>query len=112
MVVSTMHDQPDVKSDRPPAGDGLEWHAEPSDSSGARQLQRLAKDPDQDLIVIDSPSFRKQPKFADIHLPIRPGTDALPSQGDDFYHSERRLENKGLSGKSYLRFVTGKISLP
>jgi anaerobic selenocysteine-containing dehydrogenase len=41
-----------------------------------RQLQRIAKDPDKLLIVVD-PRLSETAKIADIHLPIRPGTDAL-----------------------------------
>ena len=40
------------------------------------QLQRIAKDPEKLLIVID-PRVSETAKIADIHLPIRPGTDAL-----------------------------------
>ena len=39
-------------------------------------LKRFAKDPDKVLVVID-PRPSKTAKIADIHLPIRPGTDAL-----------------------------------
>lgn len=41
-----------------------------------RQLQRLSKDPDKLLIVVD-PRISETAKIADIHLRIRPGTDAL-----------------------------------
>ncbi len=41
-----------------------------------RFLTRLAKDPDKLLVVID-PRQSETAKIADIHLPIRPGTDAL-----------------------------------
>ena len=41
-----------------------------------RQLQRIAKDPDKLLIVVD-PRLSETAKIANIHLPIRPGTDAL-----------------------------------
>ena len=40
------------------------------------QLQRIAKDPNKLLIVID-PRKSETAKIANIHLPIRPGTDAL-----------------------------------
>ena len=41
-----------------------------------RQLQRLSKDKDKMLIVVD-PRVSETAKLADIHLRIRPGTDAL-----------------------------------
>ena len=41
-----------------------------------RHLQRLAKDPNKCLVVVD-PRRSETAKIADIHLPIRPGTDAL-----------------------------------
>lgn len=41
-----------------------------------RHLQRIAKDPDKLLIVVD-PRRSETAKIADRHLPIRPGTDAL-----------------------------------
>jgi anaerobic selenocysteine-containing dehydrogenase len=41
-----------------------------------RHLQRLAKDPNKCLIVVD-PRRSETAKIADIHLAIRPGTDAL-----------------------------------
>jgi anaerobic selenocysteine-containing dehydrogenase len=39
-------------------------------------LKRFAKDPDKVLVVVD-PRPSKTAKIADIHLPIRPGADAL-----------------------------------
>jgi anaerobic selenocysteine-containing dehydrogenase len=39
-------------------------------------LTRFAKDPEKLLVVID-PRRSETAKIADIHLPIRPGTDAL-----------------------------------
>lgn len=41
-----------------------------------RFLTRFSKDPDKVLVVID-PRLSETAKIADIHLPIRPGTDAL-----------------------------------
>jgi anaerobic selenocysteine-containing dehydrogenase len=52
---------------------GMESHQIPQ---APRQLQRIAKDPDRLLIVID-PRVSETAKISDIHLPIRPGTDAL-----------------------------------
>ena len=52
---------------------GMQSHQIPQ---APRQLQKIAKDPDKLLIVID-PRVSETAKIADIHLPIRPGTDAL-----------------------------------
>jgi anaerobic selenocysteine-containing dehydrogenase len=41
-----------------------------------RFLTRFAKDPDKVLVVID-PRRTESARIADIHLPVRPGTDAL-----------------------------------
>ncbi|MEN6476022.1 MAG: molybdopterin-dependent oxidoreductase [Syntrophaceae bacterium] len=41
-----------------------------------RQLQRIAKDPDKHFVVID-PRLSETAKIANVHLRIRPGTDAL-----------------------------------
>jgi len=41
-----------------------------------RHLKRLSKDPDKLLVVID-PRVSETAKIADIHLAVRPGTDAL-----------------------------------
>ena len=41
-----------------------------------RRLTKMSKDPDRLLIVVD-PRVSETAKIADIHLPIRPGTDAL-----------------------------------
>jgi anaerobic selenocysteine-containing dehydrogenase len=41
-----------------------------------RILRRFSKDPDKLLVVVD-PRASETAKIADIHLPIRPGTDAL-----------------------------------
>lgn len=52
---------------------GMQSHQIPQ---APRQLLRLSKDPEKLLIVID-PRLSETAKIADIHLPIRPGTDAL-----------------------------------
>lgn len=41
-----------------------------------RRLQKMSKDPDRLLVVVD-PRVTETAKLADIHLAIRPGTDAL-----------------------------------
>ena len=41
-----------------------------------RVLKKISKDPDKLLVVVD-PRLSETAKIADIHLPIRPGTDAL-----------------------------------
>lgn len=52
---------------------GMQSHQIPQ---APKQLQRIAKDPDKKLVVID-PRLSETAKVADVHLPIRPGTDAL-----------------------------------
>jgi len=52
---------------------GMQSHQIPQ---SPRHLQRIAKDPEKMLVVID-PRLSETAKIADIHLPIRPGTDAL-----------------------------------
>ncbi|MCX5857796.1 MAG: molybdopterin-dependent oxidoreductase, partial [Deltaproteobacteria bacterium] len=52
---------------------GMQSHQIPQ---APRQLLQLSKDPEKLLIVID-PRLSETAKIADIHLPIRPGTDAL-----------------------------------
>ncbi|MGC9194389.1 MAG: molybdopterin-containing oxidoreductase family protein [Syntrophobacteraceae bacterium] len=52
---------------------GMQSHQIPQ---APRRLQRLSKDPDKLLIVID-PRLSETAKIADIHLAIRPGADAL-----------------------------------
>jgi len=71
-----LHDQPDVSNTDVLlvlGWNGMQSHQIPQ---APRQLQRLAKDPDKMLIVVD-PRLSETAKIADIHLPIRPGTDAL-----------------------------------
>jgi anaerobic selenocysteine-containing dehydrogenase len=41
-----------------------------------RHLQRISNDPDKLLVVVD-PRISESARIADLHLPIRPGTDAL-----------------------------------
>lgn len=52
---------------------GMQSHQIPQ---APRRLQRIARDPDKLLVVVD-PRLSETAKIADIHLPIRPGTDAL-----------------------------------
>lgn len=52
---------------------GMESHQVPQ---APRHLLRISKDPNKTLIVID-PRVSETARIADIHLPIRPGTDAL-----------------------------------
>lgn len=52
---------------------GMQSHQIPQ---APRHLQRIAKDPDKLLIVVD-PRLSETAKIADMHLAIRPGTDAL-----------------------------------
>lgn len=52
---------------------GMQSHQIPQ---APRHLRRIAKDPAKLLIVVD-PRLSETAKSADIHLPIRPGTDAL-----------------------------------
>jgi anaerobic selenocysteine-containing dehydrogenase len=71
-----LHDQPDVNQTDlllVLGWNGMQSHQIPQ---APRQLQRIAKDPDKLLIVVD-PRLSETAKIADIHLSIRPGTDAL-----------------------------------
>ncbi len=71
-----LHDQPDVNNTEVLltfGWNGMQSHQIPQ---APRQLQRLSKDPDKLLIVVD-PRVSETAKLADIHLQIRPGTDAL-----------------------------------
>ena len=52
---------------------GMQSHQIPQ---APKHLQRIARDPDKLLVVID-PRLSETAKIANIHLPIRPGTDAL-----------------------------------
>ena len=71
-----LHDQPDINNTDVLitfGWNGMQSHQIPQ---APRQLQRLSKDPDKLLIVVD-PRVSETAKLADIHLQIRPGTDAL-----------------------------------
>ncbi|MDP2853426.1 MAG: molybdopterin-dependent oxidoreductase [Smithellaceae bacterium] len=71
-----LHDGPDVHNTDVLltfGWNGMQSHQIPQ---APRQLQRLSKDPDKVLIVVD-PRLSETAKIANIHLPIRPGTDAL-----------------------------------
>ena len=71
-----LHDGPDVNNTDVLlilGWNGMQSHQIPQ---APRQLQRLSKDPDKLLIVVD-PRLSETAKIADMHLPIRPGTDAL-----------------------------------
>jgi len=71
-----LHDEPDVNNTDVLlilGWNGMQSHQIPQ---APRQLQRLAKDKDKVLIVVD-PRRSETARLADIHLPIRPGTDAL-----------------------------------
>ena len=71
-----LHDQPDVKNTDVLlilGWNGMQSHQIPQ---APRRLQSIARDPDKLLIVVD-PRVSETAKIADIHLQIRPGTDAL-----------------------------------
>jgi anaerobic selenocysteine-containing dehydrogenase len=71
-----LHDGPDVNNTDALlifGWNGMQSHQIPQ---APRQLQRLSKDKNKMLIVVD-PRLSETAKLADIHLRIRPGTDAL-----------------------------------
>lgn len=71
-----LHDQPDVNNTDlllVIGWNGMQSHQIPQ---APRRLQRLSKDKDKMLIVVD-PRLTETAKLADIHLRIRPGTDSL-----------------------------------
>jgi len=71
-----LHDQPDVNHTDLLlvfGWNGMQSHQIPQ---APRQLQRLSRDKGKMLIVVD-PRKTETAKLADVHLPIRPGTDAL-----------------------------------
>ncbi len=71
-----LHDQPDVNQTDLLlvfGWNGMQSHQIPQ---APRQLQRLSRDKGKMLIVVD-PRKTETAKLADVHLPIRPGTDAL-----------------------------------
>lgn len=67
-----------------------------------RVLKKFGKDPDKILVVVD-PRLSETAKIADIHLPIRPGTDAL------FYRAMISIIlNEGWHDQDYVeKHVTG-----
>jgi anaerobic selenocysteine-containing dehydrogenase len=67
-----------------------------------RVLKKFSKDPDKILVVVD-PRLSETAKIADIHLPIRPGTDAL------FYRAMISIIlNEGWHDQDYVeKHVTG-----
>ena len=71
-----LHDGPDVDNTDVLlvlGWNGMQSHQIPQ---APRKLQRISKDKDKVLIVVD-PRITETAKLADIHLPIRPGTDSL-----------------------------------
>ncbi|MBP9012169.1 MAG: molybdopterin-dependent oxidoreductase [Smithella sp.] len=71
-----LHDGPDIMNTDVLlifGWNGMQSHQIPQ---APRHLQRLSKDPDKLLIVVD-PRVSETAKIADVHLQIRPGTDAL-----------------------------------
>ena len=98
-----LHDGPDVNNTDVLlifGWNGMQSHQIPQ---APRQLQRLSKDPDKMLIVVD-PRLSETAKIADIHLahPSRHGRPA--AQGHDCHHSEGRLGKQRLPGKSHIGF--------
>ncbi len=69
---------------------GMQSHQVPQ---APRQLQKLSKDPDKLLIVVD-PRLSETARLADIHLPIRPGTDGLLLKAMIAIILQEGLENK------------------
>lgn len=69
---------------------GMQSHQIPQ---APRRLQRLSKDPGKLLIVVD-PRISETAKIADIHLPIRPGTDGLLLKAMIAIILQEGLENK------------------
>jgi anaerobic selenocysteine-containing dehydrogenase len=88
-----LHDQPDVNNTDvllTLGWNGMQSHQIPQ---APRQLQRIAKDPDKLLIVVD-PRISETAKIANIHLQIRPGTDALLLKAMIAIILKEGLENK------------------
>ena len=69
---------------------GMQSHQVPQ---APRQLQRISKDLDKLLIVVD-PRLSETARLADIHLPIRPGTDGLLLKSMISIILQEGLENK------------------
>ena len=75
----------------------LERHAEPSDAPGpALVLREISKNPDKLLVVID-PRRSETAEIADIHLALRPGTDALLTRAMIAIILQEGWQNRGLS---------------
>lgn len=70
---------------------GMQSHQIPQ---APKHLQRIAKDPGKLLVVID-PRLSETAKIANIHLPIRPGTDALLLKAMIAIILQEGWENKG-----------------
>ncbi len=97
-----LHDQPDVNNTDlllVLGWNGMESHQIPQ---APRQLRRIAEDPDKLLIVID-PRVSETAKIADIHLPIRPGTDALLLKAMIAIILSEGWENKDYHRKFHIR---------
>ncbi|HXX36144.1 MAG TPA: molybdopterin-dependent oxidoreductase [Thermodesulfobacteriota bacterium] len=69
---------------------GMQSHQVPQ---APRQLQRIARDPNKVLIAVD-PRLSETARLADIHLPIRPGTDGLLLKSMISIILQEGLENK------------------
>ncbi|HOF05943.1 MAG TPA: molybdopterin-dependent oxidoreductase [Syntrophales bacterium] len=102
-----LHDQPDIDNTDVLlvlGWNGMQSHQLPQ---APRRLRRLAKDPDKLLIVVD-PRQSETARIADIHLPIRPGTDALLLKA-----MIALILNEGWENKDYLsKHTTGWETLP
>jgi anaerobic selenocysteine-containing dehydrogenase len=88
-----LHDAPDVSETDLfliLGWNGMQSHQIPQ---APRHLQRIAKDPNKLLIVVD-PRLSETAKIANIHLPIRPGTDALLLRAMIAIVSKEGWENK------------------
>lgn len=97
-----LHDQPDVNQTDVLlvlGWNGMQSHQIPQ---APRQLLRLSKDPEKLLIVVD-PRLSETAKIADIHLQIRPGTDALLLKAMIFI-----ILKEGWANRAYLdQFTSG-----
>lgn len=99
-----LHDGPDVNNTDVLltfGWNGMQSHQIPQ---APRHLQRLSKDPDKLLIVVD-PRISETAKIADIHLQIRPGTDALLLKS-----MIAMILKEGWENKSYLENHTSGFS--
>jgi len=75
-IVKVKPDKSNVKSEGYVCRKGLNIAYRQHNADRLQYPQRLSKDPAKMLIVVD-PRLSETAKIADIHLPIRPGTDAL-----------------------------------